>query len=130
MIDAFNRKIVCWQLATNMRTDLVLNSLKMALGQLGGGADVELIHRSDRGWQGEFNRSSQRSSERSCDEREESEVGAGRSAGDAVAGASAGGASGPPPAVHEPVAKQTSLCHNSPHPLVLRSASPLRFSSG
>jgi Integrase core domain len=32
-----------------MRTDLVLDALKMALAQRGGGADVELIHHSDRG---------------------------------------------------------------------------------
>ncbi len=51
VIDACSRKIVGWQLATHMRTDLVLDALKMALGQRGGGADVELIHHSDRGSQ-------------------------------------------------------------------------------
>jgi putative transposase len=51
VIDAFSRKIVGWQLATHMRTDLVLDALKMALGQRGPGADVELIHHSDRGSQ-------------------------------------------------------------------------------
>jgi len=51
VIDAFSRKIVGWQLAKHMRTDLVLDALKMALGQRGGGADVELIHHSDRGSQ-------------------------------------------------------------------------------
>jgi putative transposase len=51
VIDAFSRKIVGWQLATHMRTDLVLDALKMALAQRGGGADVELIHHSDRGSQ-------------------------------------------------------------------------------
>ena len=51
VIDAYSRKIVGWQLATHMRTDLVLDALKMALGQRGGGADVELIHHSDRGSQ-------------------------------------------------------------------------------
>src|SRR5438445_9874542 len=43
--------IVGWQLAGHMRTDLVLDALKMALGQRGPGADVELIHHSDRGSQ-------------------------------------------------------------------------------
>jgi len=61
VIDAFSRKIVGWQLATHMRTDLVLDALKMALAQRGSGADVELIHHSDRGSQPEFNRSSQHS---------------------------------------------------------------------
>jgi putative transposase len=43
--------IVGWQLAAHMRTDLVLDALRMALGQRGPGADVELIHHSDRGSQ-------------------------------------------------------------------------------
>ena len=34
-----------------MRTDLVPDALKKALGQRGAGADVELIHYSDRGSQ-------------------------------------------------------------------------------
>ena len=51
VIDAFSRKSVGWQLASHMRTDLVLDALKMALTQRGGGADVELIHHSDRGSQ-------------------------------------------------------------------------------
>jgi putative transposase len=51
VIDAFSRMIVGWQLATHMRTDLVLDALKMALGRRGAGADVELVHHSDRGSQ-------------------------------------------------------------------------------
>jgi putative transposase len=51
VIDAYSRKIVGWQLATHMRTDLVLDALKMALAQRGSCADVELIHHSDRGSQ-------------------------------------------------------------------------------
>jgi len=34
-----------------MRTDLVLDALRMALGQREPGADVELVHHSDRGSQ-------------------------------------------------------------------------------
>ncbi len=60
VLDAFSRVIVGWQLATHMRTDLVLDALRMALGQRGPGADVELIHHSDRGSQPRLNRSSQR----------------------------------------------------------------------
>ncbi len=50
-IDAFSRKVVGWQLAPHMRTDLVLDALRMALGQREAGADVELVHHSDRGSQ-------------------------------------------------------------------------------
>ncbi|MQA92037.1 MAG: IS3 family transposase [Gemmatimonas sp.] len=48
VIDAFSRKVVGWQLATHMRTDLVLDALRMALHQRGRGADVA-VHHSDRG---------------------------------------------------------------------------------
>ncbi len=51
VIDAFSRKIVGWQLAPHMRTDLVLDALRMALAQRDAGADVELVHHSDRGSQ-------------------------------------------------------------------------------
>jgi putative transposase len=51
VIDAYSRMIVGWQLASHMRTDLVLDALKMALGLRGPGADVELVHHSDRGSQ-------------------------------------------------------------------------------
>jgi putative transposase len=51
VLDAHSRMIVGWQLATHMRTDLVLDALKMALGQRESGADVELVHHSDRGSQ-------------------------------------------------------------------------------
>jgi putative transposase len=51
VIDAFSRKVIGWQLAPHMRTDLVLDALRMALGQREPGADVELVHHSDRGSQ-------------------------------------------------------------------------------
>jgi len=51
VIDAYSRMIVGWQLAPHMRTDLVHDALKMALGLRGPGADVELVHHSDRGGQ-------------------------------------------------------------------------------
>ena len=51
VIDAFSRKVVGWQLAPHMRTTLVLDALRMALHQRGAGADVELVHHSDRGSQ-------------------------------------------------------------------------------
>jgi putative transposase len=51
ILDAFSRTVVGWQLAANMRTTLVLDALRMALGMRGPGADIELVHHSDRGSQ-------------------------------------------------------------------------------
>ena len=48
VIDAFSRKVVGWQLASHMRTDLVLDALRMALGQREPGADFELVAHTDR----------------------------------------------------------------------------------
>jgi transposase InsO family protein len=46
--DAFSRMIVGWQIATHMRTELVLDALEMAVFR----RDVTgpLIHHSDAGW--------------------------------------------------------------------------------
>jgi putative transposase len=49
VLDAFSRRIVGWQFAAHMRTDLVLDALRMALAGRGPGADVDLVHHSDRG---------------------------------------------------------------------------------
>ena len=51
VIDVFSRRVVGWQLAVHMRTDLVLDALRMALGLRPRGADVALVHHSDRGSQ-------------------------------------------------------------------------------
>jgi putative transposase len=51
VLDAYSRMIVGWQLAGHMRTDLVLDALKMALHRREPGADIELVHHSDRGSQ-------------------------------------------------------------------------------
>jgi putative transposase len=51
VIDAFSRRIVGWQFASHMRTDLVLDALRMALTRRDAGADVQLIHHSDAGSQ-------------------------------------------------------------------------------
>jgi putative transposase len=59
VLDAFSRKVVGWQLAGHMRTTLVLDALRMALGTRRHGADLELVHHSDRGSQLRLNRSSQ-----------------------------------------------------------------------
>ena len=51
VIDAFSRKVVGWQIASHMRTDLVLDALRMALGQREPGADFQLVAHTDRGSQ-------------------------------------------------------------------------------
>jgi putative transposase len=50
-LDAYSRRVVGRQLAAHMHTTLVLDALRMALGQRRPGADVALVHHSDRGSQ-------------------------------------------------------------------------------
>ena len=64
VIDVYSRCIVGWQLAGHMRTDLVLDALRMALSRRRAGADVQLVHHSDAGSLGGLNRSSQQLSVR------------------------------------------------------------------
>jgi putative transposase len=59
LIDVFSRMIVGWQIATHMRSDLVLDTLRMALGTRQPGADVQLVAHTDQGSQLRLNRSSQ-----------------------------------------------------------------------
>jgi putative transposase len=51
VIDAYSRRIVGWQFGAHMRTDLVLDALRMALTRRQHGADLELVHHSDAGSQ-------------------------------------------------------------------------------
>jgi putative transposase len=51
VIDVFSRRVIGWQFATHMRTDLVLDALRMALTRRPPGADLELVHHSDAGSQ-------------------------------------------------------------------------------
>jgi putative transposase len=51
VIDVFSRRVVGWQFASHMRTDLVLDALRMALTRRSTGADVDLVHHSDAGSQ-------------------------------------------------------------------------------
>jgi putative transposase len=51
VLDVYSRRIVGWQLAGHMRTDLVLDALRMALSRRRPGADVQLVHHSDAGSQ-------------------------------------------------------------------------------
>ena len=59
VIDVYSRMIVGWQLATHMRTDLVLDALRMALATRSPGADFTLVAHTDQGSQPGLNRSSQ-----------------------------------------------------------------------
>jgi putative transposase len=51
VIDVFSRRVVGWQLATHMRTTLVLDALRMALTHRRPGAEVRLVVHSDAGSQ-------------------------------------------------------------------------------
>jgi putative transposase len=51
VIDVYSRMVVGWQFAGHMRSDLVLDALRMALHLRGPGADVQLVHHSDAGGQ-------------------------------------------------------------------------------
>ena len=51
ILDVFSRMIVGWQLAANMRTDLVLDALRMALGLRAPGADFQFVSHTDAGSQ-------------------------------------------------------------------------------
>jgi len=51
VLDVYSRRCVGWQLSGNMRTDLVLDALRMALATRRHGADLQLVHHSDRGSQ-------------------------------------------------------------------------------
>ncbi|MCW2952535.1 MAG: Integrase catalytic region [Conexibacter sp.] len=51
VIDVFSRRILGWQLTSHMRTTPLLDALRMALSRRRHGADVQLVHHSDRGTQ-------------------------------------------------------------------------------
>ena len=51
VLDVFSRMIVGWQLAGHMRTTLVLDALRMALGLRAPGADFQLVAHTDAGSQ-------------------------------------------------------------------------------
>jgi putative transposase len=51
VIDVYSRMIVGWQFASHMRTDLVLDALRMALATRQPGADFTLVSHSDQGSQ-------------------------------------------------------------------------------
>lgn len=51
VVDAYSREVVGWQFAAHMRTDLVLDALRMALAMTERVDEVELVHHSDAGSQ-------------------------------------------------------------------------------
>lgn len=58
VIDVFSRSIVGWRVANTLRADLALDALEMAIWARNENLEG-LVHHSDRGVQGGFNRSSQ-----------------------------------------------------------------------
>src|SRR5205809_677225 len=90
VLDAWSRRVVGWAMATHVRTELVLEALNMALTQR---RPTDVIHHSDQGCQGEFNRSSQHLEMEVLNGTTPRVDGdADRAAGDAVAGPTAGAA--------------------------------------
>ena len=67
ILDAFSRKVIGWALATHLRAELAIEALDMAIAARRP-ARGSLIHHSDRGVQGGFNRSLQHPQEGGCDE--------------------------------------------------------------
>jgi putative transposase len=59
VVDVFSRRIVGWRVSTSMTTAFVLDALNQAICQRSPEKGGGLIHHSDRGSQGGFNRSSQ-----------------------------------------------------------------------
>jgi putative transposase len=51
VVDAYDRAVVGWQFAPHMRTDLVLDALRMALAVTERVDEVQLVHHSDAGSQ-------------------------------------------------------------------------------
>ena len=46
VLDAFSRRIVGWAMGTNLKTQLVLDAINMAIGQP---KPLDVIHQSDQG---------------------------------------------------------------------------------
>jgi putative transposase len=78
VIDVFSRRIVGWRVSNSLRTDLALDALEQALYDRHTAGAEPLVHHSDCGVQGEFNRSSQHRTGRGSDDDTEAAFGAGR----------------------------------------------------
>jgi putative transposase len=51
ILDLFSRKVVGWQVSDNLRAELALDALEMAIWSRGGEISGNLVHHSDRGVQ-------------------------------------------------------------------------------
>jgi hypothetical protein len=74
--------VIGWAMATHLRTELVLDALNMAVAQR---RPTTVIHHSDQGCQGGFQRSSQHRPGRGGDDYTEVAFGAGRTSQVALA---------------------------------------------
>jgi len=66
VIDLFSRRVVGWSMKAEMTAQLVTDALIMAIWRRG--KPDALLHHSDQGSQGGFNRSSQHPDQGDCDE--------------------------------------------------------------
>ena len=64
VLDAFSRRIVGWAMGHDLKAQLVIDAMNMAIGQR---RPRDVIHHSDQGSQGGLNRSSQRIMDGGCD---------------------------------------------------------------
>jgi putative transposase len=64
VLDAFSHRIVGWRVAASLHAALALDALEMAIWTRRGASLSGLVHHSDRGVQGEFNRSLQHQDEK------------------------------------------------------------------
>ena len=76
VIYAYARRIVGWRLSTSAHAGFVLDALEQAVHERRPTKDMGLVHHSDRGSQGGFNRSSQHSDLGGVDDDRKTEVGA------------------------------------------------------
>ena len=70
VIDVFSRRIVGWRVSSSLRSDLALDALEQATCERALASADQLVHHSDRGVQGGFNRSSQHLAREVCDDQE------------------------------------------------------------
>ena len=90
VVDVFSRRVVGWQVSTSLRSDLAIDALEMAVYARRDQDLSNLVHHSDRGVQGGFNRSSQHLDVEVRDEQTAwMDSHADWKAGDAIAGTSA-----------------------------------------
>ena len=85
VIDVFARRIVGWRASSSLRSDLALDALEQALYDRLIAESERLVHHSDRGGQGGFQRSSQHRPGRGGDDYTEAAFGAGRTSQVALA---------------------------------------------